>query len=181
MGSEIFTTLKKGLHDAGHNTNVGDEGGFAPNLKSADEALGFISKACEKAGYRPGEDVDVRARSCAATEFFKDGQLQSGGRGQGARCRAAWSRYYDELVGALPDRLDRGWLRRGRLGRLEAADRHAGQPRCSSSATTCSSPTRSDCAVASRAASANAILVKVNQIGTLTETLETVELAHRAG
>ena len=57
MGSEIFHALRKGLHDAGHSTNVGDEGGFAPNLKSADEALGFITKACEKAGYRPGEDV----------------------------------------------------------------------------------------------------------------------------
>ena len=57
MGSEIFAALKKGLHDAGRNTNVGDEGGFAPNLKSADEALGFIAKACERAGYRPGEDV----------------------------------------------------------------------------------------------------------------------------
>jgi len=69
MGSEIFAALKKGLHDAGHNTNVGDEGGFAPNLKSADEALGFITKACEQAGYRPGEEVTF-ALDPASSDFF---------------------------------------------------------------------------------------------------------------
>jgi enolase len=74
-------TLKKGLHDAGHNTNVGDEGGFAPNLKSADEALGFIAKAVEKAGYRPGEDITF-ALDCAATEFFKDGKYDLEGEGK---------------------------------------------------------------------------------------------------
>ena len=72
MGSEIFAALKKGLHDAGHSTNVGDEGGFAPNLKSADEALGFIAKACEKAGYHPGDDVTF-ALDPAASEFYRDG------------------------------------------------------------------------------------------------------------
>jgi enolase len=72
MGSEIFQALKKQLHDAGHNTNVGDEGGFAPNIGSADDALAFISQACEKAGYRPGTDVTF-ALDCAATEFFHDG------------------------------------------------------------------------------------------------------------
>src|SRR6201985_2765934 len=73
MGAEVFHTLKKGLHDAGHNTNVGDEGGFAPNLKSADEALGFIMKSIEKAGYKPGDDV-VLALDPASTEFFKNGK-----------------------------------------------------------------------------------------------------------
>ena len=81
MGSEIFQALKKALHDAGHNTNVGDEGGFAPNIGSADEALAFISKACEKAGYRPGEDVTF-ALDCAATEFFKDGIYDLEGEGK---------------------------------------------------------------------------------------------------
>ena len=81
MGAEIFHTLKKGLHDAGHNTNVGDEGGFAPNLKSADEALGFITKAVEKAGYRPGEDV-IFALDPASTEFFKDGKYHLEGEGK---------------------------------------------------------------------------------------------------
>src|SRR5438105_4099780 len=72
MGAEVFQTLKKGLHDAGHNTNVGDEGGFAPNLKSARAALDFIMKSIEQAGYTPGDDV-VLALDCAATEFFRDG------------------------------------------------------------------------------------------------------------
>src|SRR6201999_1288005 len=81
MGSEIFQTLKKGLHDAGHNTNVGDEGGFAPNLKSADEALGFIMKSIEKAGYKPGEDVFL-ALDPASTEFFKDGRYVLEGEGK---------------------------------------------------------------------------------------------------
>jgi len=85
MGSEVFQALKKGLHDAGHNTNVGDEGGFAPNLKSADEALGFIAKAVEQAGYRVGEDITF-ALDPASTEFFKDGKYHLRVR---ARCWTA--------------------------------------------------------------------------------------------
>ena len=81
VGAEIFAALKKQLHDAGHNTNVGDEGGFAPNLKSADEALAFISRACEQAGYKPGEDVTF-ALDCASTEFFHDGQYVLEGEGK---------------------------------------------------------------------------------------------------
>ena len=81
MGAEIFHVLKKGLKDAGHNTNVGDEGGFAPNLKSADEALSFIVKAIEKAGYRPGEDVFI-ALDPASSEFFEDGKYVLKGEGR---------------------------------------------------------------------------------------------------
>src|SRR5436853_7603310 len=81
MGVEVFHTLKKGLHDAGHNTNVGDEGGFAPNLKSAVEALDFVMKAIEKAGYRPGSDVYL-ALDPASTEFFKDGKYVLEGEGK---------------------------------------------------------------------------------------------------
>src|SRR5687768_2768507 len=81
MGSEVFQALKKALHDAGHSTNVGDEGGFAPNLKSADEALSYIAKACEAAGHRVGEDM-VFALDCAATEFFKDGRYAMEGEGK---------------------------------------------------------------------------------------------------
>src|SRR6201999_669075 len=81
VGSEIFQTLKKGLHDAGHNTNVGDEGGFAPNLKSADEALGFIVKSIEKAGYRAGDDV-MLALDPASSEFFKNGKYVLKGEGK---------------------------------------------------------------------------------------------------
>ncbi|MFZ4685861.1 MAG: phosphopyruvate hydratase, partial [Hyphomonadaceae bacterium] len=81
VGSEIFAALKKQLHDAGHNTNVGDEGGFAPNIGSADEALAFIAKACEAAGHRVGEDV-MFALDCAATEFYHDGQYVMEGEGK---------------------------------------------------------------------------------------------------
>src|SRR5690606_5282069 len=81
IGSEIFHTLKKSLKDAGHNTNVGDEGGFAPNLKSADEALSFIVKSIEKAGYKPGDEVAL-ALDCASTEFFKDGEYRLEGEGK---------------------------------------------------------------------------------------------------
>ncbi|WP_408587768.1 phosphopyruvate hydratase, partial [Novosphingobium sp.] len=81
MGAEIFHTLKKGLSDAGHATNVGDEGGFAPNLKSADEALGFIMTSIEKAGYKPGSDV-MLALDCAATEFYKGGKYAMDGEGK---------------------------------------------------------------------------------------------------
>ena len=84
MGAEIFHTLKKALKDAGHNTNVGDEGGFAPNLASAEEALDFIVKAVEAAGYKPGEDF-VLGLDCAATEFFKDGKYVYEGEGKTAR------------------------------------------------------------------------------------------------
>ena len=90
MGAEIFHALKKALNDAGHNTNVGDEGGFAPNLASADEALGFIVKAGEAAGYRAGEDFHL-GLDAAASEFFKDGSYQHDGRGQDASIRRAWS------------------------------------------------------------------------------------------
>ena len=81
MGAEIFHTLKKSLHDAGHNTNVGDEGGFAPNLKSPDEALTYISKAVEKAGYKLGEEIFF-ALDPASTEFFKNGKYELEGEGK---------------------------------------------------------------------------------------------------
>src|SRR5690606_17752253 len=81
VGAEIFYTLKKALQDAGQNTGIGDEGGFAPNLKSADEALGFIVKSIERAGYKPGDDV-VLALDCAATEFYKGGTYELAGEGK---------------------------------------------------------------------------------------------------
>ena len=81
MGAEVFHTLKKQLQDAGHNTSVGDEGGFAPNLSSAEAALDFVTKAIEKAGYRPGDDFCL-ALDCAATEFFKDGAYVYEGEGK---------------------------------------------------------------------------------------------------
>ena len=106
MGAEIFHTLKKNLKDAGHNTTVGDEGGFAPNLKSADEALGFIMKSIEKAGYKPGDDV-MLALDCASTEYYKDGKYELEGEG-----KSLASRREREVPRrprrALPDHLHRG-------------------------------------------------------------------------
>jgi len=178
MGSEIFHALHKGLHDAGHSTNVGDEGGFAPNLKSADEALGFIAKACEQAGYRPGEDV-VFALDPASSEFYHDGKYVLAGEGKTLDAGGI-VRYYEDLIGRYPivsiedgcaeDDWD-GWaLMTRELG---------GKIQIVGDDIFVTNPERLRRGLA--AGSANAILVKVNQIGTLSETLETVELAHRAG
>ena len=100
VGSEVFHTLRKGLKDAGHSTNVGDEGGFAPNLKSAEEAIGFIMKAIEKAGYKPGEDV-VLALDCAATEFFKGGKYEMKGEGKSLDS-GGMAKYLAGLVARYP-------------------------------------------------------------------------------
>ncbi|HEY6432791.1 MAG TPA: phosphopyruvate hydratase [Acetobacteraceae bacterium] len=178
MGSEIFAALKKGLHDAGHSTNVGDEGGFAPNLKSADEALGFIAKACNAAGYRPGEDV-VFALDCAASEFFRDGKYHLAGEGKTLDA-AGLVRYLQDLVARYPvvaiedgcaeDDWD-GWKHlTATLGsKLELVGDDI----------FVTNPERLRRGI--QAGTANAILVKLNQIGTLSETLETIEIAHRAG
>jgi len=178
MGSEIFATLKKGLHDAGHNTNVGDEGGFAPNLKSADEALAFISRACEKAGYTPGEDVTF-ALDPASTEFFKDGRYHLEGEGKVLDSEGI-VRYYEDLVNRYPirsiedgcaeDDWDTWKLLTATLG---------GKVQLVGDDLFVTNPERLRRGI--ELGSANAVLIKVNQIGTLSETLETVELAHRAG
>jgi len=178
VGSEIFAKLKKGLKDAGHNTNVGDEGGFAPNLSSADEALAFITRACEAAGYRPGEDVTF-ALDCASTEFYRDGRYVMEGEGRSFDAEGMVA-YLEELCGRYPivsiedgcaeDDWD-GWrLLTETLGsriQLVGDDLFVTNPQ--------------RLARGINEGSANAILVKVNQIGTLTETLEAVEMAHRAG
>ena len=176
MGSEVFQMLKKGLHDAGHNTNVGDEGGFAPNLKSADEALSFIAKAVEKAGYRIGEDITF-ALDPASTEFFKDGRYHLEGKQLGSE---EIVRYYADLVGRYPimsiedgcaeDDWETWKLLTETIGakvNLVGDDLFV------------TNPERLRRGI--ELGSANAILIKVNQIGTLSETLETVEIAHRAG
>jgi enolase 1/2/3 len=178
MGSEVFHALKKKLHDAGQNTNVGDEGGFAPNLKSADEALSFIVASIEQAGYRPGEDV-VLCLDPASTEFFENGKYELKGEGK-SLTSAEMIDYYADLAARYPivsiedglaeDDWD-GWkLMTGRMGeklQLVGDDLFV------------TNPERLKRGIAAR--TANSILVKVNQIGTLTETLEAVETAHRAG
>jgi enolase len=176
MGAEVFHTLRKALHDAGHNTNVGDEGGFAPNLKSADEALAFIMKSIEKAGYKPGDDV-MLALDPASTEFFKNGKYVLEGEGK-TLDPAGMVKVYEDLCKRYPiasiedgmaeDDWD-GWAGITRsLGKtvqlvgddlfvtntkrlIEGIEKGVG----------------------------NAILVKVNQIGSLTETLDAVDTAHR--
>ena len=178
MGSEIFHALKRALHDAGHSTNVGDEGGFAPDLKSADEALGFISKACEAAGYRPGEDVTF-ALDPAATEFYRNGKYELAGEGKSLDS-AGMVAYLADLVRRYPiasiedgmaeDDWD-GWAHLtselGRTTQLVGDDLFV------------TNPERLRRGI--KAGTGNAILIKVNQIGTLSETLDAMEIAHRAG
>ena len=176
-GSEIFHTLKKDLQAAGHNTNVGDEGGFAPNLKSAEAALDFVTASIEKAGYKPGEEVAI-ALDCAATEFFKDGNYVYEGENK-TRSPIEQAEYLAKLCASYPiisiedgmaeDDWD-GWKALtelvGSKVQLVGDDLFV----------TNSSRLRDGI----RMGVANSILVKVNQIGTLTETLDAVETAHRA-
>ncbi len=178
MGSEIFAQLKKGLHDAGHNTNVGDEGGFAPNLSSADEALGFIAKACEKAGYRPGEDVTF-ALDCAATEFFKDGNYHLEGEGK-VLDPAGMVKYLADLVGRYPIvSIEDGCSEDDWDGWKLLTDAIGAKVQLVGDDLFVTNPERLRRGI--ETGTANAILIKVNQIGTLSETLEAVAMARNAG
>ena len=177
MGAEIFHTLKKDLSAAGHNTSVGDEGGFAPNLKSAEDALDFIMKSVEKAGYKPGDDVAL-ALDCASTEFFKDGKYAYEGEGV-TRSGDEQAAYLAKLCEAYPiisiedgmaeDDWD-GWVA------LTKAVGDKVQLVGDDLFVTNSARLRDGI----RIGAANSILVKVNQIGSLTETLDAVETAHKA-
>ena len=178
IGSEIFQALKKGLKDAGHNTNVGDEGGFAPNLKSADEALGFIVKAIEKAGYRPGEDV-MLALDCAASEFYKDGVYDLEGEGKKLDA-AGMVDYIEALTKRFPIvSVEDACAEDDWAGWKHLTERLGARVQLVGDDVFVTNPERLRRGIEERGA--NAILVKVNQIGTLSETLETVELAQRAG
>jgi enolase len=178
IGAEIFATLKKALHEAGHNTNVGDEGGFAPNLKSADEALGFITKACERAGYKPGEDVTF-ALDCAATEFFKDGIYDLEGEGKKFDA-AGMVKYLEDLAARYPiASIEDGCAEDDWEGWKLLTDTLGGKLQLVGDDLFVTNPERLRRGIA--AGTGNSILVKVNQIGTLTETLEAVDIAHRAG
>ncbi len=177
IGVEVFHTLKKALHDAGHNTNVGDEGGFAPNLKNADDALGFVAKAVEKAGYKLGDDV-VFALDCAATEFFKDGKYVYEGEGQ-TRDAEAQAKYLEELCGRYPIKsIEDGMAEDDWAGWKILTDRIGGKVQLVGDDLFETNEQRLQDGI--RQGVANAILVKVNQIGTLTETLAAVDTAHRA-
>ena len=177
MGAEIFHTLKKALHDAGLNTNVGDEGGFAPNLKDADAALGFVMKAIEKAGYKPGGDV-VLALDCAATEFFKGGKYAYEGEGV-TRDGEAQVKYLADLCGRYPIvSIEDGMAEDDWAGWKLLTDRIGAKVQLVGDDLFVTNEKRLREGIAKGVA--NAILVKVNQIGTLTETLAAVDTAHRA-
>jgi len=177
-GAETFHALKKLLRDAGHSTNVGDEGGFAPALKSADEALGFIMRAIEAAGYRPGEDIAL-ALDAAASEFYKSGRYDLAGEGKSLDA-AGLTAFYQDLTSRYPivsiedgmaeDDWD-GWAAlTGAIGKscqLVGDDLFV------------TNPERLKQGISKGIG--NAILIKVNQIGTLSETLAAIDMAQRAG
>jgi enolase 1/2/3 len=178
MGSDIFHALRQGLHEAGHATNVGDEGGFAPNLKSADEALAFIARAAERAGYRPGEDV-VFALDCAASEFYRDGRYHLEGEGK-VLDADGMTQYLEALVARYPiASIEDGCAEDDWDGWAHLTAALGARVQLVGDDNFVTNPERLRRGI--EAGVANAILVKVNQIGTLSETLETVDLAHRAG
>lgn len=178
MGSEIFHTLKKKLHDAGHNTNVGDEGGFAPNIKSAEAALDFVMQAIEAAGYKPGEDIAL-ALDCAATEFFKDGAYVYEGERK-TREPKAQAKYLAKLVGSYPIvSIEDGMSEDDWEGWKALTDLVGSKCQLVGDDLFVTNVTRLSRGIKEK--TANSILVKVNQIGSLTETLAAVEMAQRAG
>ncbi len=178
MGSEIFHTLKKQLSEAGHNTNVGDEGGFAPNLAGTDDALGFIMKAIEKAGYKPGDDV-MLALDSASTEFYKDGTYVLKGEGK-TLDPAQMVAYYKDLVGRFPIiSIEDGMAEDDWDGWAELTRAIGDKVQLVGDDLFVTNPARLSDGIAKGVA--NSILVKVNQIGTLSETLAAVNMAHRAG
>ncbi|MFT8611605.1 MAG: phosphopyruvate hydratase, partial [Gluconobacter oxydans] len=178
MGSEIFARLKKGLSEAGYNTNVGDEGGFAPNLKSADEALGFIAKSVEAAGYKLGEDVTF-ALDCAATEFYADGRYNLKGEGKEFDASGMIS-YLEDLANRYPIvSIEDGLAEDDWEGWAELTTRLGKKLQLVGDDLFVTNPERLRRGI--KAGTGNALLVKVNQIGTLTETLEAAETAHKAG
>jgi enolase len=177
IGSEIFQTLKGQLSDAGHGTNVGDEGGFAPGLKSSDEAIGYIMKSIEMAGYKPGDDV-LLALDAASTEFYLDGKYDLAGEG-----RTLGS---DEMVQYLVDLCDRypivsiedGMAEDDWDGWVALTEAVGDRVQLVGDDLFVTNPERLRGGISRGAA--NSILIKVNQIGTLSETLEAVETAHKA-
>ena len=178
MGAEIFHTLKKELSTAGHNTGVGDEGGFAPNLNSTKDALDFIMSSIEKAGYKPGEDVYL-ALDCAASEYYSNGVYDYKGEGKKLSSKEN-AEYLTNLVNNYPiisieDGMDEddweGW--KELTNSIGDKCQLVGDDLFVTNSERLKKGIDEGCA--------NSILIKVNQIGTLTETLEAVDVAHRAG
>ena len=177
-GSEIFHTLKSELKKHKHNTNVGDEGGFAPNLPSAEAALDFCMKAIEKAGFKPGKDVFL-GLDCAATEFFKDGAYHYEGEGK-KRSIDAQVKYLATLAKDYPiASIEDGMSEDDWAGWKQLTDAIGGSCQLVGDDLFVTNVKRLSQGI--KTATANSILVKVNQIGSLTETLAAVAMAQRAG
>lgn len=176
-GSEIFHTLKKGLHDKGLATSVGDEGGFAPNIASTTDALDFIMSSIEKAGYTPGDDVMV-ALDCAATEFFKDGKYNISGEGK-ILSSDEMAEYLADLTRRYPIfSIEDGMAEDDWAGWKALTDLVGDKVQLVGDDLFVTNPKRLKRGIDEKIA--NSILVKVNQIGSLTETLEAVSMANRA-
>ena len=177
MGSEIFHTLKKELTAAGHNTGIGDEGGFAPNLRSTREALDFIMKSIKKAGYKPGEDIYL-ALDCAATEYYRDGKYEMKGEGVSLSSEEN-ADYLAKLAADYPIiSIEDGMSEDDWDGWKMLTDEIGDKIQLVGDDLFVTNPARLSDGIAK--GSANSMLVKVNQIGTLTETLQAVDMAHRA-
>ena len=176
-GAEIFHTLKKLLKDGGHSTNVGDEGGFAPNLKSADEALTFVVRAIEKAGYKPGEDVAI-ALDPASTEFFENGKYELKGEGKSLD-PGQMVDFYADLVARYPIiSIEDGMAEDDWEGWKLMTEKLGDKINLIGDDLFVTNPKRLARGIKER--SANGILIKLNQIGSLSETLDAVDMAHRA-
>jgi enolase len=178
MGSEVFHTLKKELSAAGMSTGLGDEGGFAPNLASTRDALDFILKSIEKAGYRPGEDIYL-ALDCAATEYYKDGKYVMAGEGK----TLSAIENVEYLTGLVTDypiiSIEDGMSEDDWEGWKMLTETLGGKIQLVGDDLFVTNPER--LAMGIEKGCANSMLVKVNQIGSLTETLKAVDMAHRAG
>jgi enolase len=178
MGTEIFHTLKKKLHEKGLATAVGDEGGFAPNLGSPSDALDFIMASIEAAGYRPGDDV-MLALDCAATEYFKDGKYHLDGEGR-VLSSAEKVDYLADLAARYPIlSIEDGMGEDDRDGWKLLTEKIGHKVQLVGDDLFVTNPARLSDGI--KEGLANSILIKVNQVGTLTETLAAVDMAHRAG
>ena len=177
MGAEVFHTLKKELSAAGHNTGIGDEGGFAPNLNSTRDALDFIMKSIEKAGYKPGEDIYL-ALDCAATEYFSDGKYNMKGEGK-VLSSAENAAYLAALVDSYPIISIEDGMAEDDWAGWKALTGLIGD-RCQLVGDDLFVTNTARLARGIEEGCANSILVKVNQIGSLSETLDAVDMAHRA-
>ena len=177
-GAEVFHALRQALATAGHNTNVGDEGGFAPNLGSTEAALGFITKAIEAAGYQPGEEVAL-ALDCAASEIFKDGKYALSGAGK-TLDSVTMADYLADLCANYPIvSIEDGMAEDDWDGWTVLTEALGEQIQLVGDDIFVTNPAR--LARGIEAGIANSILIKLNQIGTLTKTLDTVDMAHKAG